>query len=320
MLRRAAAAVPDFGGVFAGAAGVAMADGVIRVMVSRHSAFYSPLISTVAGDELSKLGFETSYDVLQPGQRSHSLLRDGEIDVMQSAVGSNWGPMEQGATDLPVHFAQINRRDGFFLAGREPDSAFNWNKLEGATLLADHGGQPLLMLRYAAHSQGVDWDKIEAVDAGTVEEIEAAFRSGLGQYVHQQGPAPQQLEKEGLGHVVASVGEAMPEVAFSSLLATREFLETDAARAFTKAYQQTREWVAQAPPEEIAAREGSFFPDIDRDVLAATIGRYQQIGTWRGDIAIPRDLYEQALNVFEYGGAITSRHAYDDVVLPPPQG
>ena len=63
MLRRAAAAVPDFGGVFAGAAGVAMADGVIRVMVSRHSAFYSPLISTVAGDELSKLGFETSYDV-----------------------------------------------------------------------------------------------------------------------------------------------------------------------------------------------------------------------------------------------------------------
>ena len=277
-----------------------MADGVIRVMVSRHSAFYSPLISTVAGDELSKLGFETSYDVLQPGQRSHSLLNEGEIDVMQSAVGSNWGPMEQGATDLPVHFAQINRRDGFFLAGREPDDEFDWKKLEGSTLLADHGRQPLLMLRYAAHSQGVDWNKIEAVDAGDVEEIDAAFRSGLGQYVHQQGPAPQQLEKEGLGHVVASVGEAMPEVAFSSLLATRE-------------------WVAEAPPEEVAAIEASFFPDIDRNVLAATIGRYQQSGTWAGDIAIPRDLYEQALNVFEYGAAVTQRHAYDDVVVEPPR-
>ena len=319
MLRRAAAAVPNFGGVFAGAAGVAMADGVIRVMVSRHSAFYSPLISTVAGDELSKLGFETSYDVLQPGQRSHSLLNEGEIDVMQSAVGSNWGSMEQGATDLPVHFAQINRRDGFFLAGREPDDEFDWKKLEGATLLADHGRQPLLMLRYAAHSQGVDWSKIEAVDAGDVEEIDAAFRSGLGQYVHQQGPAPQQLEKEGLGHVVASVGEAMPEVAFSSLLATREFLASDAARAFTKVYRETREWVAEAPPEEVAAIEASFFPDIDRNVLAATIGRYQQSGTWAGDIAIPRDLYEQALNVFEYGAAVTQRHAYDDVVVEPPR-
>ena len=296
-----------------------MADGVIRVMVSRHSAFYSPLISTLARGELTRMGIKTTYDVLQPGQRSHSLLNEGEIDVMQSAVGSNWGPMEQGATDLPVHFAQINRRDGFFLAGREPDGAFDWKKLEGSTLLADHGRQPLLMLRYAAHSQGVDWSKIEAVDAGTVEEIEAAFRSGLGQYVHQQGPAPQQLEKEGRGHVVASVGEAMPEVAFSSLLATREFLATDAARAFTKAYREAREWVAEAPPEEIAATETPFFPDIHRDVLAATIGRYQQLGCWRGGIAIPRDLYEQALTVFEYGGAVTRRHAYDDVVVPPPE-
>ena len=295
-----------------------MADGPIRVMVSRHSAFYSPLISTIARGELTRLGIGTTYDVLQPGQRSHSLLGDGEIDVMQSAVGSNWGPMDQGATDLPVHFAQINRRDGFFLAGREPDGEFNWKKLEGATLLADHGRQPLLMLQYAAHAQGVDWDKIEAVDAGDVEEIDAAFRSGLGQYVHQQGPAPQQLEKEGLGHVVASVGEAMPEVAFSSLLATRDFLATDAARAFTKAYREAREWVAEAPPEEIAATEARFFPDIDRDVLASTIGRYQQIGCWRGDIEIPRDLYEQALNVFEYGGAVTQRHAYDEVVVEPP--
>ena len=297
-----------------------MLNSVIRVMVSRHSAFYSPLLSTVAGSELSRLGFEATYDVLQPGQRSHDLLGRDEIDVMQSAVGSNWGPMERGAADLPVHFAQINRRDGFFLAGREPDDAFDWKKLEGSTLLADHGRQPLLMLRYAAHRQGVDWNKIEVVDAGAVEEIEAAFRSGLGHYVHQQGPAPQALEKEGLGQVAASVGEAMPEVAFSSLLARRGFLETDAARAFTRAYREAREWTAQAPAAEIAALEARFFPQVDRAVLAAAIERYQQIGCWLGGISIPRDLYEQALNVFEYGGAVTRRHAYDEVVAAPPQG
>jgi len=32
------------------------------------------------------------------------------------------------------------------------------------------------------------------INAGSVEEIDAAFRRGSGDYVHQQGPAPQQLE------------------------------------------------------------------------------------------------------------------------------
>ena len=297
---------------------ISMPDDVLRIVVSRHSAFYSPLISSIAGGFLSDEGIAATYAVLQPGQRSHPLLRDGEVDVMQSAVGSNWGPMEKGETGLPVHFAQINGRDGFFLAAREPDPNFHWKKLEGATLLADHGRQPLLMLKYAAHQQGVDWNKVQAIDAGSVEEIDNAFRAGRADYVHQQGPASQQLERDGVGHVVASVGASMPAVAFSSLLATREFLATDRAGAFMRAFRASREWVRNAPAKEVAAKEASFFPDIDRDVLVATIAAYQKLGCWAGGPAIPRDLYEQALEVFLHGNAIASRHPYEDVVVPPP--
>jgi NitT/TauT family transport system substrate-binding protein len=290
----------------------------IAIMASRHSAFYSPLIGVMAGGFLQEEGLDADYAVLQPGQRSRDMLARGAVDVMQSAVGSNWGPMEQGETGLPVHFAQINRRDGFFLAARNPDPDFQWKKLEGAALVADHGNQPLLMLQYAAHAQGVDWSKVRLIDAGNVDEMDSAFRGGQGDYVHQQGPAPQQLESDGAGHVVASVGDAMPAVAFSSLLATPEFLGSETAKAFVRAYRKSRQWAQEAPPEEIAAREGSLFPGIDRATLAATIGRYQNMGTWEGDIPIPADLYEQALEVFLYGAAITQRHPYEQVCVPPP--
>lgn len=290
----------------------------IAIMASRHSAFYSPLIGAMSGGFLKEEGLEAGYAVLQPGQRSREMLERGAVDVMQSAVGSNWGPMEQGETDLPLHFAQINRRDGFFLAARKPDPDFHWKKLEGAALLADHGQQPLLMLRYAAHAQGVDWSKIRVIDAGSVEEMESAFRGGQGVYVHQQGPAPQQLETDGAGYVVASVGDAMPPVAFSSLLATRDFLESKTARAFVRAYRKSRQWAQQAPPEEIAAREASLFPGIERAALAAAVAHYQKLGTWEGDLAIPRELYEQALEVFLHGGAITRRHPYEQVCAQPP--
>jgi hypothetical protein len=34
-------------------------------------------------------------------------------------------------------------------------------------------------------------------------------------------------------------------------------------------------------------------------------------------IEIPRNLYEQALNVFEWAGEIARRHAYEEVCAPP---
>lgn len=290
----------------------------IRLMVARHSAFYSPLIATIAAGFLRKQGIEPQYDVLPPGVRSHALLQNGSVDIMQSAPGSNFGPMERGERGLPVHFALINRRDGFFLTGRRRDSDFNWKKLEGSALLADHGRQPLLMLRYAAQVQGVDWDKVNLVDAGDTVAMDQAFRSGQGDYIHQQGPAPQQLEHDGIGRVAASVGEAMPEVAFSTLMATREFLERPLAKTFMQVYRQARRWVQLSAPEEVAEKEASYFEGVGRETLVRAIRRYQQLGCWSGQLRIPRGLYKQALAVFLHGGAVRLRHAYEEVVVDPP--
>jgi NitT/TauT family transport system substrate-binding protein len=282
-------------------------------MVSRHAAFYSPLIATLAGGFLNEQGLDATYGILSPGQRSQDLIRDGLADVIQSAVSSNWKPMERGESPLPVHFAQINCRDGFFLVARKPNAGFQWKDLEGRTVLADHGGQPLAMLRYAAKCQGAEWKRIHVVDAGSLEQMIAAFRGGTGDYVHLQGPGPQQLEYDGAGSVVASVGEAMPPVAFSSLCASREFLETAACAAFTRAFLKAKRWVRSAPAAEVAPKEASFFPNVEPSALESSIARYQSVGCWEGGVEIPRDLYEQALNVFESAGAITNRHPHEQV-------
>ena len=285
----------------------------LRIMVSRHSAFYSPLISTIAAGFLEKQGLSGAYSILGAGQRSSVLLREGIVDIMQSAVSSNWKPIEAGEAPLPVHFAQINRRDGFFLVAREPDPAFHWKKLEGKSLVADHGGQPLAMLRYAIRTNGVDWRRIHAIDAGSPEEMQRAFHQNGADYIHLQSPASHQLEAEGGGHIVASVGESMPPVAFSSLCCARDFLGTATFRSFLEAFREAREWVRSASPAEVAQKEAGFFPGIAVEVLAASIRRYQALGCWEGGVEIPRDLYEQSLNVFESAGEIKRRHPYDEV-------
>ncbi len=290
----------------------------IRIMFSRFSAFYSPLIATEAGGFLAAEGLSAEFSVAGPGRVPRAGLEDGSLDVIQSAPSASWGPLERGEVSDIVHFAQINQRDGFFIAGRRADPDFAWGKLAGARVLADHGGQPLAMLKYALHKQGVDYASLEAIDAGAPDAMVAAFRNGEADYVHLQGPAPQQLEDDGQGHVLASVGEAIGPVAFSSLSATRRFLETDLARAFVRAFQRSRSWVATGPADAIAEAEARFFPDTDEPVLARTIAAYQRLGCWQGALEIPRDAYEAALDVFLHSGLITRRHPYDAVVVPPP--
>ena len=122
---------------------------------------------------------------------------------------------------------------------------------------------------------------VRLIDAGTPEQMQSAFRAGNVDYIHLQAPASHQLEAEGAGSIVASVGESMPPVAFSSLCCSRDFLRTDACTRFLEAFRQAREWVRSAPAEEIAQTQASYFPDCPGRVLAAAITRYQKVATGR---------------------------------------
>ncbi len=291
---------------------------LINIIFSRFSAFYSPLISTIAGGFLNDEGLEPTHEVATPERSARACLADGSAHVAQSAVSASWSAIEQGVASDIVHFAQVNEKDGFFVTAREPDPEFTWDNLAGRQVLVDHGGQPLAMFKYAVHRMGVDYGRLEAVDGGRAAAMDEAFRAGQCDYIHQQGPAPQQLESDGVGHIVASVGEAIGPCAFSSLSATREWLESDVAKAFTRAYTKARRYVNEAPAAEIAAAEARYFPDIGRGALESTIAAYQRLGCWNPAVAIDRAAYEVTLDVFEHNGRITKRHAYDDVVVPPP--
>jgi NitT/TauT family transport system substrate-binding protein len=291
---------------------------VLRVMASRHSAFYSPLIGSIAGGFLREEGFEPTYAPLPPGKAVAQLLTAGEIDVAQSAVSSSWAPLEQGQQPPTVHFAQINERDGFLIAARRADPAFSWDKLQSGGFMFVHGGQPQAMLAYAMHKQGVDLKQVQGINAGSSEAMMAAWRQGQGDYFHEQGPYPQQIEHEQVAHIVASVGEAIGPVAFSSLSATREWLQRPEAKRFMRAYRKAREWVNTAPAAEIAQAERDFFPQIDQQALTATIAFYQRLGCWNPPVTISQATYEAALDVFQHSQLITRRHPYEQVVVQPP--
>jgi NitT/TauT family transport system substrate-binding protein len=290
----------------------------INIQFTLFSAFYTPLIVTMAGGFLQREGLEYDWSVSPPGVPAVDAVTAGSAEVVQSAPSQAFNAIARGETNYPLHFAQVNEMDGFFISAREPDNQFTWDKLEGAEVVMFGGGQPNAMLRYACHRAGIDFDRIRAITPGGADAIDKAFRAGEGQYVQQQGPYPQQLEADAVGHVVAQVGPLIGPCAFSSLAAARDWLDTDMAKAFTRAYANARRFLNEAPAAEIAAVEQSWFPGIEPAALQNCIASYQQLGCWTPHVEITRAALEVTLDVFEYTGGITERYRYEQVCALPP--
>jgi len=286
----------------------------------RHSAFYTPYLLTISGGFLKKQGLDPHYEPATTQDPLAEKIHSGRCQVGQSAVATSFAALNRGEEINIVHFAQINCRDGFFIAARNPDPAFTWENLIGKKILVDHFFQPYAMLQYGLHKRGIRLQQLDVLDQGDVVSMEAAFRSGTGEYIHLQGPTPQQLEYENIAHVVGSIGDLVGPVAFSSLCADRAWLETDMAKNFCGAYQEAVHFAIHTDAREIARlhQAAGFFTQINEQVLCNTIRAYQQLGCWQESIAIEPQSYDNLLEVFLFSGLLQRKYAYETAIVPPP--
>ena len=287
----------------------------LHIQFTLFSAFYSPLISTMTGNFLAEEGFEYEWSVAKPGVSALNALQAGKAQVVQSTISQGFASLEKGEQPKSRHFALINNLDGFFLSGRQADENFSWSSLEGADVIVHHGGQPMTMFKYACHKAGIDITKINIIDAGNAREMDAAFRAGKADYIHQQGPAPQQLESDGLGHVLTALGPLVGPCAFSSLAAMPDWIETEEGRAFCRAYERSLGYVGSTPAAEIASAQKPLFPEIEETVLEQCIQSYQEMGCWPENMQITEKGFKAMLDIFAFDNKISQRHSYDGICV-----
>ena len=286
----------------------------LKIMVSRHSAFYSPLIATISGNFLDQYGISASYHIADKGNTIEE-VGNGNMDIGQAAVSGSWSYLENIQKPPVTHFAQINSYDGFFILGRKELDFFSWNEITKGKFLFVHGGQPEAMLRYALSKKGIDLDRVDKIFSNGGDEMMKQWDDGIADFFHEQGAYPQQLEYENKGKILGSVGQVIGPVAFSSLICSWDWVRSDIYYKFIEAYAKAREWVNTAEPFEVAEIERDYFPNISIESISKAIEFYQKLGTWDKDIKIEPELYEKALDVFEFSNLIKSRYDYDDVVF-----
>ena len=293
----------------------------IKVMSSRHSAFYTPLLLAVELGSTDQSfmksmseDFECSYSVAENNENVYEKISNGEIDIAQSSVSGSWG--NKYSKDI-VHFAEINKMDGFHLVQRsdnENDEKFDWEMLYQKEILVDHSSQPLYMFKYACSKKKINFDNLNVIDAGSPENMIKKFREGKGDFIHLQAPQSidltyDQFDEEGkniirskVGNIVEYIGKIIGPLSFSTLICKREYLDTKEYHKFIEIFHTTKLFAQTQDPSKISEIIFEFFPETDVDALEKTISIYQKLNCWNGEVNISEDHYDTTLEVYRHSG------------------
>lgn len=291
----------------------------LRLMDTFRNLFYTPIYVAVSGGFFYKHGLNVMLTTMPEDGSAMAMLRSGEVDIAQTGVSRSLMELDLGHQDAPLHIAEINRRDGFFLVSRHNVDAWSWSMLEGATL-APVGFTPVPWnsLRSAMLKHDVDLDAVNLLTGLSAPDAIESFRSGRADYVHLPHPQAGALVAEGAGHIAVALGPELGHICYSSFAAMPEYIDSNpgAIQAFVNGFDDALTWLASADDTEIAQRASSFFPDHPQTLLRDCIHQYRANQTWPPSSLITPQSYNAMRDILIDGGLVKARHPYHRLVRP----
>ncbi|HPT89493.1 MAG TPA: ABC transporter substrate-binding protein, partial [Bacilli bacterium] len=229
----------------------------------------------------------------------------------------------QGRKNYVINFIQLTQRDGSFLVGREKIENFTFDMLKGKSILGGRkGGVPVMTLQYVLRQKGLDAvldDPTKEVNIRTDVQygvLAGAFVSGEGDFVTLFEPGATNLEKEGKGYVLASIGAESGNIPYTAYSATKSYIEKnpDIIQKFTNAIYKGQKWVQEHSAREIAELIHPYFKETPIEDLTIVMQRYKDIDAWCPTPFFAKEGLERLMDIMEQAGELTKRAPFEKIV------
>ena len=293
---------------------------LIKIKLSEvtHSVFYAPQYVAISEGFFAEEGIEVDLINGQGADKVMAALLSDQVDIGFMGPEASIYVYNQGATDYAVNFAQLTQRDGSFFLAREPMPNFTFDAVRDKSIIGGRkGGVPNMTLQYVLRKHGIDPEKDTEVRTDIQFGVMAgAFAGGEGDYVALFEPAASQVEKEGKGYIVASIGAEGGYIPYTVYSAKKSYIEKnpEVIQRFTNAIYKGMQWVETHTPEEIAKSIAPHFPESDLDILTKVAERYKQQDTWKPDLVLTEDGLNHLMSIMEQAGELDKRAPYDAIV------
>ena len=295
----------------------------ITIAEVTHSVFYAPQYAAITQGFFEEEGIEVDLIDAQGADKTMAALISGEADIGLMGPEASIYVYKQGSKDYAINFAQLTKRDGSFIVSREKNDDFSYEDMAGKEILGGRaGGVPLMTLEYLLKNKGLTIGENKSANEVNVRSdvqfgvMAGAFAAGEGDYTTAFEPTATQLEKQGAGYIVASVGQDAGEIPFTCYSATKSYMDenSDLVQRFTNALYKGQQWVQKASDEEIAKAMQPFFEDTSLDDLKVVAQKYKEIDAWASDPILKEESLNRLMDVMIEGGELDEKIPYDSVV------
>lgn len=135
-------------------------------------------------------------------------------------------------------------------------------------------------------------------------------------FVALREPNASDIEKNGYGYVVASIGEIGGIVPYTAYSAKDSYIKNnrETIANFTKAIQKGLDFVHSHSDKEIAEIIIKQFPDTSLIDLENAIKRYREIDAWPTTTDFSKESFDHLQDIMLDYGAIDKKVAYEQLI------
>ncbi|MEG0995225.1 MAG: ABC transporter substrate-binding protein, partial [Bacilli bacterium] len=258
--------------------------------------------------------------ILTPGaDKVMAAVLSGDVQIGFSGSEATIYVYNGGEKDYVKTFAQLTKKDGSFIVSRKKIDNFTLDMMKNKYVIGGRlAGMPEMTFEWALRSAGINPRTDLTIDTSVAfPAMAGAFIGGTGDFVTLFEPQATQLEKQGFGYVVASVGKLGGIVPYTSYNAKSSYIEEnkDIIEKFEKAITKGLAFVKNNNNNKVIAQSIiKFFPDTSMDDLVKVITRYKENDVWADTTNFSKESFDHLQNIMISAEALTKKVDYNKLI------
>ena len=283
-----------------------------------HTVFYAPMYVAIEKGYFKENDIDVNLILTSGADKVTAAVLSGDAQIGFSGSEATIYVYNGGEKDYLKTFSQLTQKDGSFIVSREKIDNFTLNDLKGKTVIGGRaGGMPEMTFEYALKQNGIDPKNDLDIDTSVAfPAMGGAFISGQGDFVTLFEPTASQVEKEGYGYVVESVGKLGGNVPYTSFSARKSFIKEnpELIKSFDKAIQKGLDYVHKNNDRDVALTIINQFPDSKVSELEDAIKRYRENDTWPTTTKFSKSSFDHLQDIMIDYGEITKKVPYSKLM------
>ncbi len=290
----------------------------VRLAEVAHTIFYAPMYVAIEEGYFEEKGINIELTLASGADKVSAAVLAGDADIGFAGSEATIYVYNGGEKDYLKTFAQLTQKDGSFIVARENIEDFTLEDLVGKTIIGGRaGGMPEMTLEWSLTDAGIDPKNDLNIDTSVAfSAMSSAFIGGTGDFVALFEPNALQLEQEGYGYVVASLGELGGIVPYTAFFARDSYLNDnkELVANFEEAIQMGLDFVHSKSDEEVAEAIIDQFPDTSLEDLTKVVARYRSIDAWPETTEFTEEAFDHLQDIMINANELESKVPFSDLM------